>query len=102
MLAALVFIACSAYTPTTTHHLAAPAATTANAAQASQMFYWFMEPGDILNDYANLSYEIAELEMIVGGLVNTDQTGGICLELGYAFPTLPHTMGAQVGLYLHL
>ncbi len=102
MLAALVFIACSAYTPSTIHHLATPAATQAYSAQASQMFYWFLEPGDISNDYANLSYEITEIDMLVGGLVDTNPAGGLCIALGYAFPYLPHPMGAQVGLYLHL
>ena len=66
------------------------------------MFYWFLEPGDILNDYASLGNEISEIDMLVGGLVDTNPAGGLCIAMGFAFPTLPHTMAAQVALYLHL
>jgi hypothetical protein len=101
MLAALVSIACSAYSPKTTHRLAAPSAKTASA-KVDQCFFWFMVPGDFFDEYAGLSVEILWMESFAGGLVNTNPFGGIILEYGYSLPTYPHTMNPVVGLYLHL
>jgi hypothetical protein len=108
MLAALVSIACSAYTPKMIHHLATRAVTAATAARAAktakaaQCFYWFMEPGDLIDDFADLSYQITQMEIMTGGWVDTDPAGGILLESGYASPNLPHPYNPQVGLYLHI
>jgi hypothetical protein len=105
MLAALVSIACSAYTPKTTHHLTAPVANAvvkAASAKAAQCFYWFMEPADYLDVYGDLSYEISQLGMAYGGLITTDPAGGIWIASGYAWPNQPHMMNAQIMLYLHI
>jgi acyl-coenzyme A synthetase/AMP-(fatty) acid ligase len=99
MLALLVFVTGTAFTPKSRIH---PVPSVQASAKASQMFYWFMEPADFIDDYADLGYQISQMEIFTDGLVNSNPLGGILLESGYAFPTLPHTMFPQVSIYLHL
>lgn len=79
-----------------------PAASPAKiSASTDQCWYWFVEPEDYFDDYGDLAYQISQMEIFSGGLVDTNPNNGELLESGYNFIAMPHMLHPQLSLYVH-
>jgi hypothetical protein len=77
-------------------------ATTANTSNHQRSYYWYFAQADWYFDYNTVANEEWEMEVDFGGLVNTNPTGGMLLDLGYQDNSDdPHDMPPLVFLYQH-
>ena len=72
------------------------------AASRDMMFYWYLEPGDIYNDYNSLAGEEYEMWIYYDGvLINTSPAGATLIEEGYQSDAYPHVAFPYYYLYAH-
>jgi hypothetical protein len=66
------------------------------------MYYWYLEPDDLPDQYADVDDEENELWILYGGyVVNTIPTGGTLVAEGFLNNNYPHTEFPSVYLYVH-
>src|SRR5580693_4884003 len=106
-LAAVLALSGAAFAPTSSPEKAttpAPKAVTNTTVKANYqvMYYWYLEPDDLYDQYADVADEEYELWVLYGGyVVNQIPTGGTLVAEGFLNNYYPHNEFPSAWLYVH-